>query len=142
MKEEEANKDKIDDRLIRDLFNDFEPDQAPESLKQDTMNRVLKDWTENAVAYKPIINKQNRLWLLGGFAALLAITFMVDASVLIEYWNQLNIDTSSIDFSSVGSGFDYVGNVIMSLPSILYFIAIGILGLLGIDHLFSKLSNI
>ncbi|MCT4646765.1 MAG: hypothetical protein N4A74_17375 [Carboxylicivirga sp.] len=142
MKEEDINRDKIEDQLLKDLFQDFEPELAPESLKQATMNRVLKDWTENSVAYKPLINKSNRLWLLGGFAALLAITFMVDASVLVNYWEQLNIDTSLIDFSSIGSGFDYVGGVFKSLPTIMYFIAIGVLGLLGMDQLFSKLSNI
>jgi len=142
MKEEDKYQDNIDDQIIKDLFNEFEPELAPESLKQDTMNRVLKDWTENSVGYKPLINKQNRFWLLGGFAALLAITFLADSSVIANYWSQLNIDTSVIDLSGFSNSLSYAGNILKSLPSILYFIGIGVLGLLGIDQLFSKLSNI
>jgi len=142
MKKTDKNNFDINDKLIKELFQDFIPEKAPETLKQTTMNKVFKDWSENPVVYKPIINKTNRLWIVGGFIALLAITFLIDASLLIEYWNKLNIDSSTIDFNSINKSFGNVGSTLMSLPSILYFIILGVMVLLGIDRFFSRLANI
>ncbi len=106
------------------------------------MNRVFNDWTENAISYKPIINKRNRWWMIGGFAALLAISFLIDASVIIDYWNKINANNSIIDISKLYKQMGSVGATMNSLPSIVYFTFAGILILLGIDRFFSRLANI
>ncbi|MCU4175067.1 hypothetical protein [Carboxylicivirga sp. N1Y90] len=130
-----------DDKLIRDLFEDFTPEEAPESIKQNAMNRVLHDWAEKPPAYNSLINKNNRWWILGGFAAVLALTFLVDASVISNYLGQFKLSSELIDFSSVneslGSFFSFAGQI----PSIIYFIGIGILILLGMDKFFNRLAN-
>lgn len=142
MKKQDKHSEEINDQLIKDLFNDYSLDEAPESLRSETMNRVFNDWTENAISYKPIINKRNRWWMIGGFAALLAISFLIDASVIIDYWNKINANNSIIDISKLYKQMGSVGATMNSLPSIVYFTFAGILILLGIDRFFSRLANI
>ncbi len=142
MKKKDKHSEEINDQLIKDLFNDYSLDEAPESLRSETMNRVFNDWTENAISYKPIINKRNRWWMIGGFAALLAISFLIDASVIIDYWNKINANNSIIDISKLYKQMGSVGATMNSLPSIVYFTFAGILILLGIDRFFSRLANI
>ncbi len=142
MKKQDKHSEEINDQLIKDLFNDYSLDEAPESLRTETMNRVFNDWTENAISYKPIINKRNRWWMIGGFAALLAISFLIDASVIIDYWNKINANNSIIDISKLYKQMGSVGATMNSLPSIVYFTFAGILILLGIDRFFSRLANI
>ncbi|GEM_PF-6227796 len=134
--------DEVNDQYLKDLFHDFEPEMAPESLKQDTMNRVFKDWTENAVAYKPLINKQNRWWIIIGCAALVAISFLIDGTLIQGYINQVEVDQSIIDLSGVKSGLNSVGTTIKELPSILYLTVIGGSALLVLDRFFNRLANI
>ncbi len=142
MKNADKNNSDINDKWIKDLFQDFSTEKAPETLKQKTMNRVFKDWSEKPVVYKTIINKTNRLWIIGGFVALLAITFLIDASVLLEYWNSLTVDISFIDMGLINENLGNVRSSLESLPSIFYFVSLGVLFLLGIDHFFSRLANI
>jgi len=142
MKHSNKNNNDIDDQMIRDLFKDFSPEKAPDSLKQSTMNQVFQDWGEHPVVYKPIINKTNRWWIIGGFMVLLSITFLTDSSLLVNYWNSLNINNSLVDLNTINKSLGSVGSTIKTLPTIVYFIAIGIIALLGIDRLFNRLANI
>ncbi|MBS2213981.1 hypothetical protein KEM09_21410 [Carboxylicivirga mesophila] len=142
MKEKDKYSEDIHDELIKDLFKEYSLEEAPASLKSETMNRVFSDWTENALSYKPIINKRNRLWMIGGFAALLAISFLIDASVIIDYWNKINVNNSIIDLSKIYKQMGSLGTTMNSLPSIIYFTIAGILALLGIDRFFNRLANI
>ncbi|WP_439184166.1 hypothetical protein [Carboxylicivirga taeanensis] len=130
------------DKMIKNLFNDFSLEEAPESIKTETMNRVFSDWTENAIDYQPIINKNNRWWIIGGFAALLAISFLFDASVIINYWNQISSNNSFIDFSQLSGNLGTISTAMQKMPSIVYFTAAGIIILIGIDRFFNRLANI
>lgn len=131
-----------DDKLIRDLFNDFTPEEAPESIKQNAMNRVLHDWVEKPKTYDALINKSNRWWILGGFAIILALTFIIDASLMSQYFSQLNLSSELIDFSSVNESLKNFFAFASRVPSIIYFIGLGILMLLGLDKFFSRLANL
>jgi hypothetical protein len=117
-------------------------DEAPPSLKSATMNRVFSDWAENANTYKPMINHNNRWWILGGFAALLAISFLIDATEIIDFWNQINSNNSLLNLSHVFDSMGKVGATMQSLPSIVYFTLAGLVALLGIDRFFNRLANI
>ncbi|MCG8580691.1 MAG: hypothetical protein MI866_12275 [Bacteroidales bacterium] len=142
MTDKNKNTENINDQIIKDLFNDFSPEQAPESLKANAMDKVFKDWTAQKVEYKPLINQGNRWWILGGFAALLAISFMVDASVIVNYWKELNFDSAFINMDSVNKQLGDIVSTLKSLPTIVYFTTIGLVALLGIDRFFNRLANI
>ncbi len=142
MENKQKHSEELSDQMIKELFNNFCIEEAPKSLKTETMNRVFSDWTEHANTYKPIINKNNRWWLLGGFAALLSISFLIDSSVIIDYWNQVKLNNSFIDLSALFKNMGKVGTTIQSLPSIVYFTLGGIILLLGIDRFFNRLANI
>lgn len=131
-----------EDQFLNELFQDFEPDEAPENLKQDIMNRVFQDWTANPVTYRPMINKENRLWILLGITAVLAITFLADASVLKEYWNNLNIELDLANVKGFGQSLTNSFAFMKQLPAMVYFILGGILLLLGLDKLLNRLANI
>ncbi len=131
-----------EDQFLKDLFTDFEPEVAPQNIRQDTMNRIFQDWTANPVAYRPMINKENRLWIVLGISAVLALTFLTDASVLMEYWQSLDIKLDLSNLKGVGQSFSKYYAVMQQLPAIVYFIATGILVLLGFDKLLNKLANI
>jgi len=142
MKQGDHNNFDIEDKLIKELFQEFSPEEAPELLKQTTMNRVFKDWSENPVVYKPIINKTNRIWVVGGLVALLALTFLMDATVLLEYWNDLDINATYLDVGAINKGLSSLSHTIQNLPSILYFVGIGLVFILGIDRLFNRLAKV
>jgi len=131
-----------EDQFLKDLFTDFEPEVAPQNLRQDTMNRVFQDWTANPVTYRPMINKGNRLWILLGISAILAITFMTDSSVLLEYWQNLDIKLDFSNLKGIGQSFNKYYAVMQQLPAIVYFIITGIVILLGFDKLLNRLANI
>jgi len=131
-----------EDQFLKDLFTDFEPEEAPQNMRQDIMNRVFQDWTANPVTYRPMINKENRLWILLGISAILAITFLTDASVLLEYWQNLNIKLDLSNLKGLGQSFSKYYAVMQQMPAIVYFIATGILVLLGFDKLLNRLANI
>lgn len=136
------NNNNQEDKLIKELFNDFTPEKAPKSLKSKTMNRIFKDWSESAVVYKPIINKENRIWIIVSLAAISALAFIIDISVLTEYWQQLNIDNSFINSTNLNQSFGKLIITLRNIPSVLYFIGIGFIILAGIDKFFSRLANI
>ena len=131
-----------EDQFLKDLFTDFEPEVAPQNLRQDTMNRIFQDWTANPVTYRPMINKENRLWILLGISAILALTFLTDASLLIEYWQSLDIELGLSNLKGIGNSFNKYYAVMQQLPAIVYFIFTGILVLLGFDKLLNRLANI
>ncbi|WP_430813115.1 hypothetical protein [Carboxylicivirga sp. RSCT41] len=142
MTEKKKHTEDLNDQIIKDLFNDFAPEQAPDSLKVNAMDKVFKDWTAQNLEYKPLINKGNRWWMLGGFAALLAISFLVDASVLVNYWKELNFDGAFINMDSINKQLGSMATALRSLPTIIYFTILGLLALLGIDRFFNRLANI
>lgn len=131
-----------DDKLIRNLFNDFSPEEAPESIKQNAMNRVLHHWAEKPQTYQSFINKSNRWWILGAAAAVLAITFLVDASVIQQSFENLGLKSEYLDFSSVNKSLKQTFALASSIPSLVYFVGIGILFLLGIDKILTRLANL
>lgn len=138
----EANNQKDTDQIIRDIFKDFEYEQAPPSIKSSAMNKVFNEWTNNAINYKPIINKSNRWWILGTFSAMLALSFLVDASVIINYWQNLMADSDFVDFQLLNQQMGSISLAFKSMPSVVYFTCIGIAALLLIDRFFSRLANI
>ncbi|WP_289054547.1 hypothetical protein [Carboxylicivirga marina] len=142
MKKRLNHNENINDQLIKDLFKDFKLEQAPGTLKVQTMDKVFNHWTETSINYKPIINKNNRWWMIGGFAALLSISFLVDSSVIIEYWKQLNADSAYIDMDSLSKQMGSISLSFKNIPSIVYFTIVGIFALLGIDRFFNRLANI
>ena len=131
-----------DDKLIRELFKDFAPEEAPESIKQNAMNRVLHEWVEKPQSYQPIINKQNRWWIIGSAMAILAITFLADATVIQQYLSEFGINTKLFDISSINKSFKQVFTVFAQIPSMVYFVAIGIVFLLGLDKILNRLANL
>ncbi|MCU4157472.1 hypothetical protein J1N10_15955 [Carboxylicivirga sp. A043] len=142
MTDKRKHTEDIDDQIIKDLFNGYSVEQAPDSLKSNTMDKVFKDWTAQKVEYKPLINNSNRWWILGSFAALLAISFLVDATVIIDYWNELKPDTTFINMDSFNKQLGDMALALKNLPSIVYFTVIGLFALLGIDRFFNRLANI
>jgi hypothetical protein len=142
MTDKKKHTEDINDQIIKDLFNDFSTDQAPDSLKVNAMDKVFKDWTAQKLEYKPLINHSNRWWILGGFAALLAISFLVDASILINYWKQLNLNNAFVNMDSINKQLGDIALTLKSLPTIVYFTLIGLFALLGIDRFFNRLANI
>ncbi len=141
MKNNKHREQEADDKLIQDLFKEFTPEEAPESIKQNAMNRVLHDWVEKPQTYQPLINKSNRWWIILGLAAVLAIAFIVDASVLQNYFNEFNLSSDFIDFSSVNASLKNYFAFASQIPAIVYFIGMGILFLLGIDKILNRLAN-
>ena len=142
MDNNKKHNEELSDQMIQRLFDDFSLDEVPPSLKSATMNRVFSDWAENANAYKPLINRNNRWWILGGFAALLATSFLIDATEIIDFWNQINSNNSLINLPQLFNSMGQIGKTMQSLPSIVYFTLAGLLALLALDRLFNRLANI
>ncbi len=140
MMNKKINSDK--DKLIRDLFKDFTPEEAPASIKQNAMNRVLHDWVEKPQGYQPFINKQNRWWVIIAAMAILAITFLADATVIQEYLSEFGISSKIIDINSLNKSFKQVFTIFAQIPSMVYFVAIGTVFLLGIDKILNRLANL
>lgn len=141
MDENMNNSNKIEDQILKDLFNDFELEKAPESIKQNTMNQVFKDWTENEPAYKPIFSGNRKYWIIALAAATLIISLIVDNELLNSLFNELN-SSSYIDLSLMGKNFGSIANALKSIPSLAYLIGIGGLALFSMDKLFNRLANI
>lgn len=142
MTDKNKHTEDINDQIIKDLFNSYSTEQAPDSLKINAMDKVFKHWSAQKVEYKPLINSTNRWWILGGFAALLAISFLVDASVIIDYWKELNLDIAFLNMESINKQLGDIALTFKNLPTIVYFTLIGLFALLGIDRFFNRLANI
>ena len=132
----------FDDKVIRKLFNDFTPDEAPDTLKKNTMNKVFKEWSESPLTYKPLISKANRLWIIAGMAAIIALAFIVDLSLLNNYFQQLNINSSFTGISDLDLKFTAIFSTLKNIPSIIYIVGIAVIILAGIDQFYNRLANI
>lgn len=131
----------LDDKVIKDLFKEFTLEEAPESIKQNAMNRVLHDWVQKPQTHQPFINNNNRWWIILGLAAVLAVTFIVDASVIQSYLKQFNISSETVDFTAVNTSLKNYFAFAAQVPALVYFVGVGILLLLGIDKLLNRLAN-
>lgn len=125
-----------DDQLIRELFGSFTPDEAPASIKQNVMNRVLHDWVEQPVEMQSLINKHNRWWIIGGSAALIALTFLADSAVIAKYLTEVGIEAGFL--SSINNSFKQVTSFASNIPSLVYIVVLGVIVLLGIDRLLGR----
>ncbi|WP_430811312.1 MULTISPECIES: hypothetical protein [unclassified Carboxylicivirga] len=141
MNKEHKHQVKFDDSTLKALFKNFTEEEVPPGIKSRAMSRILNDWTEQAIGYSPLISKTNRWWLLGICAVLLTVTFLVDATVLSSYWQQITGSTTLANLSSLSQGFASIGDSFGKLPPILYFTALGLLALLGIDRFLNRLAN-
>lgn len=129
------------DKLIRDLFREFTPEKAPDNIKQNVMNRVLHEWVEQPQNYQPLINKANRWWIIGAAATILAVTFLVDASVIQQYLESLGLNSDIINLNSINQNLKQSFVFITKVPLMVYFVGCGVLFLLGIDKMLNHLAN-
>nr|WP_321408125.1 hypothetical protein [uncultured Carboxylicivirga sp.] len=131
-----------DDKLLKELFRDFTPEEAPVSIRQNAMNRVLHDWVQEPQTYQPLINKQNRWWIITAAIAILAISFLVDASVIQQYLGDLGFTSKQLDLGSINKSFTQFFAVFTKIPSLVYFVVAGIVFLLGLDKILNRLANL
>ncbi len=136
------NNNNDDDKLIRELFREFTPDEAPTSIKQNAMNRVLHDWVEKPQTYQPLINNRNRWWIISAAIVVLAISFLVDASVIQQYLGDIGITSKQLGLVSINKSFNQFFAVFTKIPSLVYFVIAGIIFLLGLDKLLNRLANL
>ncbi len=129
-----------EDQLIKDLFGAFTPEEAPDSIKQNVMNRVLHDWAEKPIEMQPLITKRNKWWIIFGSAAVIAISFLADSAVFAKYLSELGIDASFL--GSVDQSFKQFTSFATNVPSLVYIVALGVIVLLGLDRLLNKSIHI
>ena len=126
-----------EEEVVRKLFkNNFQPDTiSSENFKIQVMDRVMSEWVSQSNYYEPILDKNTRWWLIPGIMALFLIGYFIDMGQL----NQANIEEAigklGIAFESLYAWVNPIHLMIMGS-----LMAAGLL--LGIDHLFQKLSNI
>lgn len=127
-----------EEEIIRKLFqNNFKPDtiSSSENFKMQVMDRVMSEWISSSSYYEPLLDKNTRWWLLPGILALFVIGYFID----MGQFSQANIGEAigklGIAFESLYAWIDPIH--LMILGTIM---SAGLL--LGIDHLFQKLSNI
>ena len=126
-----------EEEVVRKLFkNNFQPDTiSSENFKIQVMDRVMSEWVSQSRYYEPILDKNARWWLLPAILALFLIGYFIDMGQL----NQANIGEAigklGIAFESLYAWVNPIHLMIMGS-----LMAAGLL--LGIDHLFQKLSNI
>jgi len=126
-----------EEEVVRKLFkNNFQPDTiSSENFKIQVMDRVMSEWVSRSNYYEPILDKNTRWWLIPGIMALFLIGYFIDMGQL----NQANIGEAigklGIAFESLYAWVNPIHLMIMGS-----LMAAGLL--LGIDHLFQKLSNI
>ena len=134
MKNHTENKE---DQIVRNLFKaGFEPEKVnSKDFNRQVMDRVMADWIAQPNYYKPIVDKQNRWWILPGVLVLFALGFMYDAGLLTgqsQFQWTTRLGTS---FQSLYSWIEPEHLLIIGAS-----LAVGLL--LAIDQLLQKLSNI
>jgi hypothetical protein len=130
-----------DDNLIKDMFRDFEPENAPAQLKHQTMNRILQEWSASPTHYSYPFWEEYRLWILSGIAGILILAFLTDYQSLAAYWENLNVSNSTY-FKSTWASFESIFSLLQKIPPIYLFIGAGIGILAGFDKMLTKLSGI
>jgi predicted transcriptional regulator YheO len=126
-----------EDQIIRDLFKtDYQPEKInSKDFNRRIMNRVMADWVSQPNYYQPIVDKQNRWWIIPGMLVIFAMGFMYDAGLF-----------------NGKSQFQWVSNLGISVQSLyswiepIHLLVIGaslaVVLLLAVDQLLQKLSNI
>ncbi|WP_010665350.1 hypothetical protein [Marinilabilia salmonicolor] len=133
----EKQKEEIEDRKIRDLFKtQFQPDHIPsDDFNRRVMNQVMADWVSQPRFYTPIVDKQNRWWIVPAVLVLFALGFMYDAGLFTGESHFQWVDNFGGAFQSLYSWVEPVHLLVLGAS-----LAVGLL--LAIDQLLQKLSNI
>jgi hypothetical protein len=130
-----------EDQLLKDLFRDFEPDQAPKNLKHQTMNKILQEWSANPVPYSGSVLNEYRWWFLSGIAGVLMLVFISDYTTLNSYWENLTT-SNSLHVKNTMASFKSIFMLLQKIPPIYLFIGLGIGILTAFDKMLAKLSGI
>ena len=126
-----------EDQIIRDLFkSNFVPEEVPDdNFNRQVMDRVMADWVAQSNYYQPLVDKQNRWWILPGVLILFAFGFFYDAGIFTGENSFEWINNLGGAFHSLYSWVEPIHLMVIGAS-----VAIGIL--LAADHLLQKLSNI
>ncbi|TAJ14368.1 hypothetical protein DMA11_05805 [Marinilabiliaceae bacterium JC017] len=128
--------------FMHDLFKDFEPEEAPASIKQKAMDRVLQDWSARPVTINPVISKENTIWIIVAIVVMAGVALLYDTTNM-EGFNHfmesffVNSEMKSFQ-KALTSTFSWMGKI----PSILIWVSLAIGTLLGADRLLNRLANI
>ena len=129
--------EEIEDRKIRELFHsEFQPDHIPSGdFNRKVMNQVMADWVSQPHFYKPIVDKQNRWWIVPAVLVLFALGYMYDAGLFTGESQFQWVHNLGGAFQSLYSWIEPVHLLVLGST-----LAVGLL--LAVDQLLQKLSNI
>jgi cytochrome c-type biogenesis protein CcmH/NrfF len=131
------HKENQEDQIVRDLFHTgFEPEKLnSKDFNRHIMDRVMTDWVAQLNYYQPIVDKQNRWWIVPGVLVIFALGFMYDAGLFTGNSQFQWVDNLGASFQSLYSWIKPVHLLVIGAS-----LAVGLL--LAVDQLLQKLSNI
>ncbi len=137
MKKDREEKEEQEEQVIRKLFKtEFHPETVPsEEFNRRVMNKVMGDWVSQPHFYQPIVDKQNRWWIVPAVLVLFALGFMYDAGLFTGESHFQWVNNLGGAFQSLYSWVEPVHLLVLGAT-----LAIGLL--LAVDQLLQKLSNI
>ncbi len=126
-----------EDQIIRNLFrDDFEPEKiTSKDFNRQIMDRVMTDWVARPDYYEPIVDKQNRWWIVPGVLIIFALGFLYDAGLFTGQSQFQWVTNLGNSFQSLYSWVEPVHILFIGAS-----LAVGLL--LAVDQLLQKLSNI
>ncbi|MGQ1891012.1 hypothetical protein ACT29H_11280 [Thermophagus sp. OGC60D27] len=127
-----------EDRMLKQLFQEsFEPEEIPTAdFNKKVMARILNEWVSRSNYFDPLVNTRNRWWIVPGIFVLFIIGFLLDLGQLSQN------ATEFAWLKNISGTFQFLYSWIKPIHLMIIGALLAVSLLLGLDHLFKKLSNI
>jgi hypothetical protein len=129
-----------EDKLLKELFAGYRPDQADASLKQTVMSEILHDWAQQPAqsSSKSVF----RYWWIIPAAMILAVAiYYIDFSQYTNKSGTMGLEMSTQPLQNVALNMKQVSRWLSTIPMVVWFTTGAALLLLSIDQMINKLKQ-
>ena len=135
------NNSSKEDRILKELFKDFETGQPSADVKKNIMSQILHQWTLKPETTSLIDWKELWFWIIAGIPFLGILIYL---NKHYSWLTDLKMESLDIDFSffkQMENSIQTFVNGSFSFTMILLIVVISALLVLGFDTLFQKLNQ-
>lgn len=130
-----------DDKLLKELFSDFQLDRACSTTKQAVMSEILHDWVQ-----QPAQTSKKSVfaywWIIPAAAVLAFAIYYIDFSQYTNKSGVMGFEMSSKPFQNVALNIKQMNRWLSNVPLVVWFTTGAALLLLSIDQMLNKLKQI
>lgn len=129
-----------EEKLVKDLFEDFSLSSPSTDFKKATMDKVMYEWSNKPIYTSAKISKQNRIWIGVGVAFSLLLIYLFDIRNMANgssIINSIQLTETQHIFSKT---FEAFYHALSQIPLTVYVIVTGLSIVFVFDKLINKLS--